>query len=254
MGDLVHKVVPVREEDIAKSIAPMPKNIALAINEVCRNAVKLNKTNKNNYQDYNFASIDDFLEVYGSTIAEAGISIIMDEVQSRTESKVLEIVFNFIIVHKDGDMWQHPLRRSIRVQSSSGSQAYGIAQSYCLKQFLRGIFMIPTGESKNAKPEPDADSLKTFDNNTNNTKFDNKTKSNGKSRGYSVFEDKRKIINGKFIVDVIKQIEDDVNKATSNDELDELYLKHKDAITQMDDGNMKTIKNTFEAVRSTIPQ
>ena len=46
----------------------MPKNIALAINEVCRNAVKLNKTNKNNYQDYNFASIDDFLEVYGSTI------------------------------------------------------------------------------------------------------------------------------------------------------------------------------------------
>jgi hypothetical protein len=104
--------------------------------------------------------------------------------------------------------------------------------------------MIPTGESKNAKPEPDADSLKTFDNNTNNTKFDNKTKSNGKS----------KIINGKFIVDVIKQIEDDVNKATSNDELDELYLKHKDAITQMDDGNMKTIKNTFEAVRSTIPQ
>jgi hypothetical protein len=114
--------------------------------------------------------------------------------------------------------------------------------------------MIPTGESKNAKPEPDADSLKTFDNNTNNTKFDNKTKSNGKSKGYSVFEDKRKIINGKFIVDVIKQIEDDVNKATSNDELDELYLKHKDAITQMDDGNMKTIKNTFEAVRSTIPQ
>ena len=244
MGDLVHKVVPVREEDIAKSIAPMPKNIALAINEICRNAVKLNKTNKNNYQDYNFASIDDFLEVYGSTIAEAGISIIMDEVQSRTESKVLEIVFNFIIVHKDGDMWQHPLRRSIRVQSSSGSQAYGIAQSYCLKQFLRGIFMIPTGESKNAKPEPDADSLKTFDNNTNNTKFDNKTKSNGKS----------KIINGKFIVDIIKEIEDDVNKATSNDELDELYLKHKDAITQMDDGNIKTIKNTFEAVRSTIPQ
>ena len=244
MGDLVHKVVPVREEDIAKSIAPMPKNIALAINEVCRNAVKLNKTNKNNYQDYNFASIDDFLEVYGSTIAEAGISIIMDEVQSRTESKVLEIVFNFIIVHKDGDMWQHPLRRSIRVQSSSGSQAYGIAQSYCLKQFLRGIFMIPTGESKDAIPEPDADSLKKFDNNTNNTKFDNKTKSNGKI----------KIINGKFIVDIIKEIEDDVNKATSNDELDELYLKHKDAITQMDDGNIKTIKNTFEAVRSTIPQ
>ena len=104
--------------------------------------------------------------------------------------------------------------------------------------------MIPTGESKNAKPEPDADSLKTFDNNTNNTKFDNKTKSNGKS----------KIINGKFIVDIIKEIEDDVNKATSNDELDELYLKHKDAITQMDDGNKKTIKNTFEAVRSTIPQ
>ena len=144
MGDIIEtKVIPVPEENMLPSLAPIPKEIARALNYVCKNSVKLTNAHKNEYHNYNFASIDDFLEVYGTIIAEAGLTIIMDEIEEKQNDKVLKIVYHFILIHESGAMWQHPIKRSIRVNSSAGSQAYGQAQSYCLKQFLRGVFMIP---------------------------------------------------------------------------------------------------------------
>ena len=84
MGDITEtKVIPVPEENMLPSLAPIPKEIARGLNYVCKNSVKLNNAHKNEYHNYNFASIDDFLEVYGAIIAEAGLTIIMDEIEEK---------------------------------------------------------------------------------------------------------------------------------------------------------------------------
>jgi len=111
MGDIIEtKVIPVPEENMLPSLAPIPKEIARALNYVCKNSVKLSNAHKNEYHNYNFASIDDFLEVYGSIIAEAGLTIIMDEVEEKQNDKVLKIVYHFILIHESGSMWQHPIK------------------------------------------------------------------------------------------------------------------------------------------------
>ncbi len=242
MGDITEtKVIPIPEENMLPSLAPIPKEIARGLNYVCKNSVKLNNAHKNEYHNYNFASIDDFLEVYGSIIAEAGLTIIMDEVEEKQNDKVLKIVYHFIFIHESGAMWQHPIKRSIRVNSSAGSQAYGQAQSYCLKQFLRGVFMIPTGESKHMKAEveTDLDYSKQEKLNMNKAKFDN---ANGSGN----------VLKPKFHVDVVKDIEDELSKCKSDGDIDNVFNKNKETINGLSDRNKKTLEASFKAMRSTV--
>ena len=80
------KYVQVPENSILPSLPPMPPEIANALNEVSSGAVKLYKGNRNEYANYNFAGIDDFLEVYGKVLAEAGLTIIMDEIDEKVDT------------------------------------------------------------------------------------------------------------------------------------------------------------------------
>ena len=242
MGDIIEtKVIPVPEENMLPSLAPIPKEIARALNYVCKNSVKLTNAHKNEYHNYNFASIDDFLEVYGTIIAEAGLTIIMDEIEEKQNDKVLKIVYHFILIHESGAMWQHPIKRSIRVNSSAGSQAYGQAQSYCLKQFLRGVFMIPTGESKHMKAEveTDLDYSKQEKLSMNKAKFDN---TNGSGN----------VLKPKFHVDVVKDIEDELSKCKSDSDIDNVFNKNKETINGLSDRNKKTLEASFKAMRATV--
>ena len=138
-------------------------------------------------------------------------------------------------------MWQHPIKRSIRVNSSAGSQAYGQAQSYCLKQFLRGVFMIPTGESKHMKAEveTDLDYSKQEKLNMNKAKFDN---ANGSSN----------VIKPKFHVDVVNDIEDELSKCKSDGDIDNVFNKNKETINGLSDRNKKTLEASFKAMRATV--
>ena len=242
MGDIETKVVPVLEENMLPSLAPIPKEVAKALNYVSKNSVKLTNSHKNEYHNYNFACIDDFLEVYGTIIAEAGLTIIMDEIEEKQNDKVLKIVYQFILIHESGAMWQHPIKRSIRVNSSAGSQAYGQAQSYCLKQFLRGVFMIPTGESKHMKAESeiDLDYSKQEKLNINKAKFDTKLSKNGN------------LIKPEFHVDTVKKIETKLSDCKSNDEIDSVFNEHKETINGLSERNKKTLEASFKAMRATV--
>ena len=131
---------------------PLPAKIAEAVCVVMAAVPKLAKGEKNQHAKYNFASIDDFLEAVRPLCAEAGLVIIQDEDAFEVRGEWLWMTWIFTLAHKSGETWTHRPKRTIMVSSKMGAQAFGAAQSYALKQFMRALFQIATGEKG-----PDAD-------------------------------------------------------------------------------------------------
>lgn len=141
---------------------PMPPKVAAAVAAVMAEVPKLQKGERNSHANYNFASIDDFLEAIRPLCAKHGLIIIPDEDscdfregQDKFGKPLTWLVmkFSFTLAHSSGETWAHRPTRTAMVQASMGSQAFGAAQSYALKQFERSLFQIATGEK-----DQDADS------------------------------------------------------------------------------------------------
>jgi hypothetical protein len=104
---------------------------------------------------YSYASIDDFIQHVRGHCSEAGLAIIPDEARDAetreiTTSKGKPAVmwnarFAFTLIHETGEQYG-PIFKSVEVHHT-GAQSSGSAQSYALKQLMRGLFLIPTGDA-----------------------------------------------------------------------------------------------------------
>ena len=136
------------EEDMEQQINPMPKSIATAINKIM---LRLNKPlehdAENKFQKYKYTSIDGFLKQVHPACAEAGLIIVPHEqsIVISPSGKNLTVVYQYILIHKEGDTWDFPTTKHIVVPFGNGT-AMGTAQSYALKQFMRSLFQLSTGE------------------------------------------------------------------------------------------------------------
>lgn len=136
----------------------LPPKVAAAICGVMAEVPMLGKGEKNQHGNYNFASIDDFLEAVRPLCAKHGLIIMQDEEAYEMKDGWLIMTFRFTLAHSSGETWGHRPTRTIMVSSKMGSQAFGAAQSYALKQFERSLFQIATGEKGNdADEHPPAD-------------------------------------------------------------------------------------------------
>jgi len=136
------------EEVMEQQINPMPKSIANAINKIMLRLSKpLEHDAENKFQKYKYTSIDGFLKQVHPACAEAGLIIVPHEQSSEISpsGKNLTVVYQYILVHKDGDTWDFPTTKHIVVPFGNGT-AMGTAQSYALKQFMRSLFQLSTGE------------------------------------------------------------------------------------------------------------
>lgn len=123
----------------------------------------LEKDQENKFDHYNYASIDDFIAHVRTHCSEAGLAIIPDEARdaetqevSKKDGKPMVIWnarFGFILIHESGASYG-PIYKTVAVQFN-GAQASGSAQSYALKQLMRGLFLIKTGD----KDDPDEKGL-----------------------------------------------------------------------------------------------
>jgi len=128
--------------------------IDAAIAAVTKAVKRLEKADRNSHGNYNFASIDDFLAMTGRLCGDAGLSVLMDEADfeiipdmfATKQGKVAGLRMKFAITMRCDGEQAGPFHRSILVPANMGSQAFGAAQSYVLKQFLRATFQIPTGD------------------------------------------------------------------------------------------------------------
>ena len=117
---------------------------------------KLGKENKNSHGNYQFTSIDDFMAATSKACSEAGIAIMQDEtsleVIDKGNKQWLKVSYVFTVHHSSGET-MGPFTRSVAVMFT-GAQAFGAAQSYALKQFMRSTFQIATGDADDPDYDP----------------------------------------------------------------------------------------------------
>ncbi len=127
--------------------------ISDAIAAVMADIKRLEKGDKNAHGGYKFASIDDFLDLTRPLCAKHKLAVFQDEVsceviETRTSKGPQQTLFmRFAFKLECGDETRGPHHRSIMVPASMGSQAFGSAQSYALKQYLRATLQIATGDT-----------------------------------------------------------------------------------------------------------
>lgn len=140
----------------------MPQAIAEAISAVAGQVKKLGFDEKNEHGGYRAVSVDKFYTAIGPTMAEAGLFLLCTETKAELHEKNtnkgpvtwLFTSYDLSFAHKSGCV-SSPLTRSCALPLT-GPQAFGAAQSYIEKQFLRQVFKIPTGEKDADLIAPDA--------------------------------------------------------------------------------------------------
>lgn len=137
---------------------PMPPEIASRVLLVMRAVGKIAKESKNAQGNYQYASVDAFLEMVNPACAEAGLIIApielscdLTEFESSNDRgtktrRQLTFKYNFMLIAEDGTSWCN--ERDVRTVTveATGAQASGAAQSYALKQYERALFQIATGD------------------------------------------------------------------------------------------------------------
>ena len=127
-------------------------NTALA--SAMKEVQKLPKDDRNEHGNYSFASIDQFLDACRPICASYGLHPNIDGVASDTfmaGSNKLWGKFSYrISMHHESGESTEPSGIDVMLPLT-GAQTSGSAQSYALKQYLRGLLMISTGE----KDDPD---------------------------------------------------------------------------------------------------
>lgn len=134
-----------------------PPAIAKAVVEVMKGLGTLGKDHeRDDYAaKYSYASIDDFINHVRGHCGAAGLAIIPNEARDPetreiTTSKGKPAVmwnarFAFTLIHETGEQYG-PIFKGVEVHHT-GAQSSGSAQSYALKQLMRGLFLIPTGDA-----------------------------------------------------------------------------------------------------------
>jgi hypothetical protein len=115
---------------------------------------KLSKDDRNAHGNYSFASIDKFLDACRPILAAHGLHPNIDGVASDTfmagTNKLWgKFSYRISMHHQSGESTE-PSGMDVMLPLT-GAQTSGSAQSYALKQYLRGLLMISTGE----KDDPD---------------------------------------------------------------------------------------------------
>lgn len=130
-------------------LMPMPPAIAKAIIQIKKTVTTLGADQRNDHGKYPYVTVDKFYDIIGRKMASEGLALVIDETAAevrdgKSGNPWLFTQYSMAFVHESGAM-SPPMRRSCALPIS-GPQAFGAAQSYIEKQFLRQVFKIPTGE------------------------------------------------------------------------------------------------------------
>jgi hypothetical protein len=143
---------------------PMPPKLAAALVAVAREVKQLGKSERNKFANYDFVSVDKFYSAIGSIMADKGVLCIPDCIDSevvpgnvktdnngnqRQGAPLLRERWAFTLIHESGETYESPVHRTVTVPAE-GAQAHGSSESYAQKQFLRGVFRVPTGDKDDA--------------------------------------------------------------------------------------------------------
>ena len=127
---------------------------------------QLKKDEKNSHGGYNFVSVDSFKTLVRPLMAKHGLSLAMSEESfdlvalpnsKGGETMNAKIKYAFQLRHVSGEV--EPLEYATIVLPHTGAQTAGAAKSYVLKEYLKGRFMVATGDKDLIQGGADADAF-----------------------------------------------------------------------------------------------
>jgi len=132
-----------------------PKVISNALHQVQSKVTRLVHDSENQFANYHYVSIDAYYEAVRPWLTEAGLMLIPNESEAQIspDGKTQKVVFQFWVMHKDGEIWEVPIQRTVYLPYT-GAQSSGSALSYAEKFVMRTLFKIPTGETEVEAQEP----------------------------------------------------------------------------------------------------
>jgi len=144
---------------------PSITKILTAIAKAMGEMKKVGKDGTNTHDKYSFASIDSFLSMVNPICADNGLVFMVNEVETEDfmrkgkygESSWMRQKFSITPFHSSGEFLP-TVFRSVEVLRNGGT-AYGSAQSYVIKQYLRGLFLIATGDADDLDLQEKGDGL-----------------------------------------------------------------------------------------------
>jgi hypothetical protein len=160
--------VTVLEAAAAEIGAPMPPEIALAVLQVMRRAHVIDKTGKNEFHNYKYATAADLLFLVQPAMAEAGLLITQHVAGITTDDGGNQIVeFRFVLYHESGVSWVYPGIwlgvAADRTKAGLGDKWFSKALTAAEKYFLLKLFKVSAIEDAETRlndgdvdAEPDA--------------------------------------------------------------------------------------------------
>lgn len=141
--------------------AQYPKEIAGALGDVLDAVKPIAKDGNNKFQNYDYASIDKFLQLTGPACAAANLIVkpiiiscdheVIETMDSKSGQmkprRVVNFWFKFRLIHTlTGVTFTDEEDRRPLTHDYIGPQTTMSAESYALKSFFRTLFQIPTGD------------------------------------------------------------------------------------------------------------
>lgn len=139
----------------------MSAKITKALHEVMSKVGYVQKTGKNTFHGYKYAGEADVLAVLRPAMIEAGLMLLPSGVERSAVDEFgnTHVTMEYTLVHKDGDVWPHPLRAfgsgNDRNKNGVGDKGTYKAITGANKYLLFKLFQIETGDD----PEQHDDAL-----------------------------------------------------------------------------------------------
>ena len=174
---------------------PSENRIYKAVCDVMNEVHGLKKDEKNNHGGYNYVSVDSFKALIRPLMAKHGLSLLMTErdfeliplPNSRSgETMHAKIRYAFELRHVSGASEEQELVTI--VLPLTGAQTMGAAKSYCLKEYLKGRFLVATGDKDLIQGGADADAFAQQDLSTPSGKSAYRARKDGTDKEYQRIE------------------------------------------------------------------
>jgi len=154
--------LPPDEEPVRFEPLPGPAILAHRtpplMKAICRIMLELDQIPwdaRNSQGNYQYASIDAFLAAVRPVMARNNVCLTTEQATtgvssyrtSNGEVGLLDSTWEFTLVSAEDEGFIGPFPWRAVAPASMGAQAYGAVQSYAMKNFLRGQFLIATGQA-----------------------------------------------------------------------------------------------------------
>lgn len=147
-------------------IPEKPTTLNAAVAVVMEGIHRLKKSDTNEHGKYKFVSVDDFKDLVRPLMASNGLSLSMTEIDYQLETLQTKngpqvnakITYEFKLRHISGET-DEPERATIMLQHT-GAQTAGAAKSYAIKEYLKGRFLVSTGDKDMIEGGADADAFR----------------------------------------------------------------------------------------------